>query len=122
MGSPMGLMIKWGAIFGAIIGNIVGTRSPKGPELALRFAAAEPVVLYVHGFGITLYDGFIRNTNCSGVITLDGRFGLRPTHLDKGLKNLDHGFGADEEASNFGFSSRGHEKLDYLGDSEDMVW
>ena len=46
---------------------------------------------------------------------------MRPTHLDKGLTKLDHGFGADEEAINFGFGSRGHNKLDYLGDSENMV-
>ena len=49
---------------------------------------------------------------------MDGRFGLRTTNLDKGQTKLYHGFGADEEASNFGFGSRGHEKLDHLGSSE----
>ena len=105
-------------IFGAIIGNIVGTRSPKEPELALSFASAEPVVLHVHGFGLTLDYGVIRNTKYSGVITLDGIFGMGPTHIDKVLTKLDHGFGADEESRNFGFGSRGHEKLDYFGDSD----
>ena len=85
----------------------------------MRFAAAEPVVLYVYGFGLTLDESVISNNNCSGVITLDGRFGMSPTHLNKGLTKLDHGFGADEEASNFGFGSRVHNKLDYLGNSED---
>ena len=110
-----------GVIFVAKIGKIVCTSSPKEPELALIFVAAEPVVLHLHGFGLTLDDVIIRNINCSGVITLDGRFGMRPTHLDKGLKNLDHGSGADEEAVYFGFGSRGHDKLDYLGDSEDRA-
>ena len=50
-----------------------------------------------------------------------GRFGLRPTHIDKGLTKLDYGFDAYEEASNFGFGSRGHEKNYYLGDSEDRA-
>ena len=112
-------MIKGGVIFGAIIGKIIGTRSLKEPELALSFTAAEPVVLYVHDFSLTLDDGVIRNTNCSGVITLDGIFGLRPTHINKGLTKLEHGFGAYEEARNIGFGSRGHDKLDYLGNSEE---
>ena len=54
------------------------------------------MVLYVHGFGFALDDGVISNPNHGGVITLDVRFGMRPTHLNKGLTNLDHGFGADE--------------------------
>ena len=58
------------------------------------------------------------NNNCSGVIILDSIFGLRPTHIDKVLTKLDHGFGAYEEAINFGFGSRGHDKIDYLGDSD----
>ena len=108
-------------VFCAIIGKIVGTRSPKEPELTRSFAAAEPVVLHVHGFGFALDDSVLSNLNCGGVITLDGRFGLRTTHLDKGLTKLDHGFGADEEAVNFGFSIRKNNKFDYLGDSENMA-
>ena len=80
--------------------------------------AAEPVVLHVHGFGFALDDGVISNPNCGGVITLDGVFELRPTHLDKVLTKLDYVFGANEEASNFGFGRRGHNKLDYFDDSE----
>ena len=34
---------------------------------------------------------------------------------------MDHGFGANEEASIFGFGSRGYDKLDYLGNSEDRA-
>ena len=49
---------------------------------------------------------------------MDGIFGLRPTHLDMILTKMDHVFGADEESRNLGFGSRGHDKLDYLGDSE----
>ena len=100
-------MIKGGggAIVCAILGMIVGTRIPKKTELSLRLMAAEPVVLHVDGFGFVLYDGVIRKSNCGGVITLYGRFGMRPTHLDKGMTKLDHGFGADEDASNLGFGA-----------------
>ena len=117
----MNLMIKGVVVSCATIGKIVGTRGPKDPELTLSFTVAEPVVPHVHGFGFALDDGVISNPNCGGVITLDGIFGLRPTNLDKGLTKLDHGFGADEEASNLGFGSRGHNKLDYLGDSENRA-
>ena len=106
MGRTMGLVIKGGGDFCAIIGKIVGTRSPPKPELTLSFMAAEPVVLHVHGFGFELDDGVISNPRCGGVITLDGIFVLRPNHLHKGMTKLDHGFGADEEASYFGFESR----------------
>ena len=92
MGRPMGFMIKEGVVFCAIVGKIVGTRSPEKPELALCFTEAEPVVLHVYGFDFTLDDGVISNHNCGGFITLDGRFGLRPTHIDKSLKNPDHFF------------------------------
>ena len=71
----------------------------------MSFMAAEPVVLDVDGFGFVLDDGVISKSNCGGVITLDGRFGLRPTDIDKGMMNLDHGFGADEEARNFSFGA-----------------
>ena len=93
-------------------------QEPKRTGIDPELHGSEPVLLYVHGFGFALDDGVISNPNCSGFITLDGRFGMRPTHLDKGLTKLDHGFGVDEEARNFGFGSRGHNKLDYLGDSE----
>ena len=81
--------------------------------------AAEPVVLHFHCFGFAMDDGVIWNPNCSGVITLDGIFEMRPTHLNKGLTKLDHVFGAHEEARIFGFVSRGYNKLEYLDDSED---
>ena len=77
------------------------------------------MVLHVHSFGLTLDDCVLINTNCSAVITLDGVFGMSSTHLDKGLTKPDHGFGSDGEANNFVFGSRGHDKLAYLGDSED---
>ena len=87
----------------------------------MSFVAKELVVLHVHSFGLTLDDGVIRNTNYSGVITLYGSFCLSPIHLNKGTTKLDHGFGTYEEARNLVFSSRGHDKLDNLGNSKDRA-
>ena len=92
-------------IFFYIIGKVVGTRSPKTLELILSFMAVEPVVLHVDGFGFVLDDGVISKSNCGGIITLNGIFCLRPTHIDKGMTKLDRGFSADEEARNFVFGA-----------------
>ena len=85
-----------GLVFCAVIGKIVRARSPKETELILSFAAAEPVVLHVHGFCLALNDGVVRFTHGSGVIALDGAFGLRPTHFDEGILKWNHGLGIDE--------------------------
>ena len=93
MSMPMGFIVNRGVIFGAVIGKIVRSRIPKETGLALSFAAAEAVVLHVHGFGIVLNDGGVSYTHVSRFIALGGRFRLRPTYFDEGIPKRDHGFG-----------------------------
>ena len=88
-------------------------------ELNLGFASAEPVVLHVHGFCLALNDGVVTYTHGSRIIALDGGLRLQPIHFDEGIPKQDHGLGIDEQACYFGFGSRGHNKLDDLGDSKD---
>ena len=78
----MSFMVKRGVLFGAVIGKIVRARNPKETELTLSFAAAEPVVLHVHGFGLVLNDGVVSYTHGSRFIALGGGFRLRPNHFD----------------------------------------
>ena len=92
----MGFIVNRGVIFGAVIGKIVRSRSPKETELTLSFAEAEPVVLHVRGFCLALNYGVVRYTHGSGVIALDGGFGLRSTHFDEGISKWNHGLGTDE--------------------------
>ena len=92
----MGFMVKRGVVFGAVIGKIVRARSPKEAELTLSFMSAEPVVLHVHGFCLLLNDVVGRYTHASGVIVLDGGFGLRPTHFNDGISKWKHGLDAYE--------------------------
>ena len=80
-------------IFGAVIGKIVRSRIPKETGLALSSAAAEAVVLHVHGFGLVLNDGVVSYTHDSRFIALGGGFRLRLTHFDEGVPKRDHGFG-----------------------------
>ena len=92
----MGFMVKGGMIVCAVVGFFFRARSPKEAELNLRFAAAEPVVLHVHGFCLALNDGVARYTHGSGVIALDGGFRLQPTNFYEGITKWNHGFGTDE--------------------------
>ena len=91
-----GLHGKGGGNFCAVIRLIVRYRIPKEAESALSFAAADPVVLHVHGFCLALNGGFFRYTHDSGVIALDGGFRLRPTHFDEVIPKCNHGLGTDE--------------------------
>ncbi len=52
----------------------------------------------------------------SGVVHLDGRAWLRPTHFDEGLTEGDHFLGCGVESAKFSFGGRRHDKFNYLGD------
>ena len=92
----MVFMVMGGMVFCAIISNIFRARSPKEAGLTLSFAAADPVVLHVHGFGLVSNDGVVGYTHGSIVTTLDGGFRLRPTHFDECISQRNHGLGTDE--------------------------
>ena len=102
----MSFVVQRKMILGAVVSKIRVARSPVEAELALGFAAAEPPEppeAHVHGFEVFGDDGFVDETGGGGVVSLDGRLGLRLTHFDKGLAHGDHSFGADEEACEFSF-------------------
>ncbi len=63
----------------------------------------------------------VGDINGSGVVHLDGRVQLRPTHFDEGLTEGDHFLGCGVECTKFGFGSRRHDKLHYLGDGENRT-
>ena len=68
---------------GGVVGKIGGTRSPVEAKLSLGFSAAEPPQAHVNGFHIFSDDGFIGNTQGSGVVSLDCRLWLWPAHFDE---------------------------------------
>ena len=63
----------------------------------------------------------VGDANGSGVVCLDGHLWLRPTHFDEGLTEGDYFLGCGVESAEFGFSSRRHDKLHYLGDGENQT-
>ena len=72
---------------------------PTTSKLALGLVASESVETHVHGFDSTWNDGVVANADGGGVISLDGRFGLRPTHFNKGLAHRHHFLGGNEECT-----------------------
>ncbi len=61
-------------------------------------------------------NGEVGDANSSGVVHLDGRAWLRPTHFDEGLMEGDHFLGNGVESAKFSFGGRQHDKFHYLGD------
>ncbi len=61
-------------------------------------------------------NGEVGDANGSGVVNLDGRAWLRPTHFDEGLTEGDHLLGGGVESAKFSFGGRRHDKFHYLGD------
>ena len=78
----MSFMVQGRMILGAVVDKICAARSPVEAELALGFTAVEPTESHVHGFNVFGDDGLVDDTGGSGVVGLDGRLGLRPTHFD----------------------------------------
>ncbi len=118
MCGSFGLMVDVRVSFGGVICFVGGSWSPVVAELSLGLATTEPPQAHVHGFHFLCNDGFVRNTQCCGVVRLYGRFWLRPSHFNKGVAQRDHFFGTDVETGKFGFCGRGGDKFDDLGDCE----
>ena len=115
----LGFVIDIRMGFGGVVSKVGGARTPVVSKLSLGFPAAEPPEAHVHGLHFFCYDGFVGDTQGGGVVCLDGRLGLWPTHFNEGLAERNHFFGANEESSKFGLSSGGRNKFDDLCDGED---
>ena len=76
-------MVERRIVLGAVVGKIGVPGGPVEVELALGFAAVDPPELHVHGLDVLGNDGVIDDSDGSGVIGLDWRLGLWPTHLDE---------------------------------------
>jgi hypothetical protein len=116
MDGSVGFVVDWWVVFGMVVCPIVTALIPVVAELLLRFSAAEPPQAEVHGFGFLRDNGEVGDANGSGVIHLDWRAWLGPTHFDEGLMEGGHFLGGGVESTEFSFGGRRHDKLHYLGD------
>ena len=99
----VGQVVDGRMALGAVVGEVELAGGPEESELALRFSAAEPVEVHVHGFCFTRNDGLVGYADRCGIVSLDGSGGLRPSHFGEGLPEGDHLFCDEEEAAEFCF-------------------
>ena len=83
MNGTVYFIVEQRMILGAVVGKICAAGGSVEAELALGFVAAEPPESHVHGLDIFGNNGIVGDSNSSGVVILDGRLGLRPTHFNE---------------------------------------
>ncbi len=116
MDGSVGFMVDWWVVLGVVVCPIVAARIPVAAELLLRFSAAEPPKVEIHGLGFLRNNGEVGDTNGSRVVHLDGRAWLRPTRFDEGLMEGDHFLCGGVESTKCSFGGRRHDKFHYTGD------
>jgi hypothetical protein len=101
MSCPVGFMVGVWVVFGVIIGPVFGTSIPVISKLVLRCAATKPPKAHIHHLSPAGHNRFVGNTNGSGVISLDGRFWLWPSHGNEGLPVGNHFSCSNEKGCKF---------------------
>ena len=62
---PLGEVIYWRMVFGAVVSEVVGACCPVVLKLALQVSALYPVELHVHGLYFAGDDRFVGHSNVS---------------------------------------------------------
>ena len=85
-------------MLGTVIIQVLVAWCPVVAEVFLGVAATDPPETHVHGVEHLVHHGLVGHACGSGVVSLNGRRGLRSFHLDESVPQRYHGIGADEEA------------------------
>ena len=85
LGMPVGLMIQWRLILGAVFTPVESPGGPIKTELILGGAETQPIKPHVHRFGLTRQNCVVSDAGGGGVVSLKGRRWPRPTHFNEGL-------------------------------------
>ena len=101
MSCPVGFMVGVWVVFGVIISPVFGTSIPVVTKLVLRCAALKPPEAHIHHLGPAGHNRFVDNTDGCGVISLDRRFWLWPSHGNEGLPVGNHFSYSDEKSRKF---------------------
>ena len=72
-------------VLSAVVSPVEVAGGPVEPELTLGVTAPEPVKTHIHQLGLLGDDGFVCDSDGSGIVSLDWGPRLGPTHLDEGL-------------------------------------
>ena len=114
-------MILGRVMLSAVITLVIRPWVPVVTIVFLGFVASNTPEKHVHLFHVADNNGVVGDSNCSEVVGLDGVLGLWPSHFNKSLTHGRHRLGSDEQACEFCFGGRRHDKLDDLGDGEDWA-
>ena len=83
-------------------------------KLVLADSVAQPVEAHVHGFGHSLFYGFVGDACRTFVVELEGRGTLRVSEFVKCLAEWEKVFSGEEACACFGFLGGGHDGVDDL--------
>lgn len=92
----VGKVVCWGVMLCAVITPVFRASIPVNSKLLLGDAVAQPVVPEVPRLGFAWDECGVGHANSGGVVALEGRAGLLPTHFGEGLAKRKHFLGADE--------------------------
>ena len=106
-------------VFGVIVAEVFGSRTPVNEELFLVYSVFDPVESHVDGFGSFMFDCVIREAFGGGVVHLHGGWWLRMTDLFQGGSNGDCLLAIDVRGTDFGFSRRAHDVAHDTRDGEE---
>jgi hypothetical protein len=88
-------------------------------KLFLSDSVGQSMVSHVHCFRSFLFDGFVQDTECSGVIGAERRRGLCVAQFRECNSEWGATLGVVKARSNFGFGCGGYHILDNGSDIED---
>eukprot|EP00980_Cylindrotheca_fusiformis_P017524 scaffold5497_cov135-Cylindrotheca_fusiformis.AAC.3 len=98
-------MVDRSVVLCEVIGKVGAAGFPEDVELSLGDAVADPVVSHVDVASLVLFDGVVGDTRGGGVVSLDGRGGLRMVHVEKCLAEDQGLFQIDKQSTTLGFGS-----------------
>ena len=78
-----GAVMRWGKVFGVVIGEIDVTWCPEDVEVALTDTVTNPIKTHVHGSAAFLFDGVIGNAIGACIVGLNGSGWLWVSHGDE---------------------------------------
>lgn len=114
-------VVGWWVMFCEVVGAILGRWFPLEMEICVCLLILQPIVPHVDGFGASLLDGLVSETNRGSIVQCYRCGGLRIPHFFKrnadgnGLPTVDKG------SSNFGVSCRGGHMFQNVGGIEDSA-
>ncbi len=90
MGCPVSQVVGGRVVLGVVVCHVGGAFFPVKAELALGSTASEPMEMHPDHLDPALNDCVLDESGGSGIVSLDGRWWLFPTHFFERIAQGDH--------------------------------